>query len=227
METASKASGMQEILAAAKEEGVSVLEGCKVLSIGTNAVTVDREGMELAISCDGCIAEGTYSASLPADEAGILVTTSAKVNNLISAITAGKEAAVAMDKMLRGEEATLTGVTTLKTVSAEKVRERNGYLKKNPNKLKLSKPAAERVADFESYERIMTEAEAIAEAARCLNCGCGEGCQLCKTICTDFAPEVADTDTMHIRKEECVACGMCYNRCPNGNIEMVNLGYTV
>ena len=71
------------------------------------------------------------------------------------------------------------------------------------------------------------DAEAIAEACRCLKCGCGEGCQLCKTICTDFAPEISGVDTVHIRKEECVACGMCFNRCPNGNIEMVNLGYTV
>ena len=93
----------------------------------------------------------------------------------------------------------------------------------------VRKRIMENLAKFypELYERIMTEAEAIAEAARCLNCGCGEGCQLCKTICTDFAPEVAGVDTMNIRKEECVACGMCYNRCPNGNIEMVNLGYTV
>ena len=80
---------------------------------------------------------------------------------------------------------------------------------------------------FDTYERVMTEEEAIKEASRCLNCGCGEGCQLCKTICTDFAPEISDVDTMHIRKEECVACGMCFNRCPNGNIEMVNLNYTV
>ena len=72
-----------------------------------------------------------------------------------------------------------------------------------------------------------TALQMIAEAARCLNCGCGEGCQLCKTICTDFAPEVAGVDTMNIRKEECVACGMCFNRCPNGNIEMVNLGQKV
>ena len=86
---------------------------------------------------------------------------------------------------------------------------------------------AERVKNFDTFRRVMTEEEAIAEASRCLQCGCGEGCQLCKTICTDFAPEIIDADTMHIRKEECVACGMCFNRCPNGNIEMVDLGYTV
>ena len=93
--------------------------------------------------------------------------------------------------------------------------------------MKLEAAAEDRVRNFDAYTRVMTEAEAVKEASRCLNCGCGEGCQLCKTICTDFAPQIIDTDTMHICKEDCVACGMCYNRCPNGNIEMVNLGYTV
>ena len=100
----------------------------------------------------------------------------------------------------------------------------NMSLKKNPM------PAQEpdvRNKNFDEVALGYTEEMALDEAARCLNCGCGEGCQLCKTICTDFAPEVAGVDTMHIKKEECVACGMCYNRCPNGNIEMVNLGYTV
>ena len=223
----SKAGFIQESLAAAAEEGVSVLENCSILEIDADKVVLDREGMELTLSCNSVILANTYTTALPADDAGILVSTSAKITNVISAITAGKEAALAIDKMIRGEEATVECITSLKTVSAEKVRSRNGYLKKDAHKLKLNKPAAERIADFESYTRIMTEAEALAEAARCLNCGCGEGCQLCKTICTDFAPEVAGTDTMHIRKEECVACGMCFNRCPNGNIEMVNLGYTV
>ena len=71
-------------------------------------------------------------------------------------------------------------------------------------------------------EVTLTEEEALAEAGRCLNCGCGEGCQLCKTICTDFAPFIEGVDRMCIDKEECVACGMCFNRCPNHNIEMVN-----
>ena len=105
--------------------------------------------------------------------------------------------------------------------------ERTGYLKKDMNTLSLEKDAVTRTEGFDVYERVMTEEEAIKEASRCLNCGCGEGCQLCKTICTDFAPEISDVDTMHIRKEDCVACGMCFNRCPNGNIEMVNLNYTV
>ena len=115
----------------------------------------------------------------------------------------------------------------MKTVNPEMVRRRTGYLKGDPNPLNLTDGAPVRRRSFAPYTRTMTEEEARKEAARCLNCGCGEGCQLCKTICTDFAPEIVDADTLHIRKEECVACGMCFNRCPNGNIEMVNLGEKV
>ena len=74
---------------------------------------------------------------------------------------------------------------------------------------------------------IQTEAEAMQEAGRCLKCGCGEGCQLCKTICTDFAPYIAGEDCLAIAPSECVACGMCFNRCPNRNIEMINKGQKV
>lgn len=224
---ASKASGIAENLTAAKEEGVSILENSACTEIRNNSVAICRDGVDMVVSCDKVILANNYTAVVPADETGILVTTSAKIGNVIAAITAGKEAAVVIDKMILGDNATLEGIGSLKTVSAEKVRERNGYLKKDPHKVKLDAAPAERIANFDAYKRIMTEAEALAEAARCLNCGCGEGCQLCKTICTDFAPEVAGVDTMHIVKEECVACGMCFNRCPNGNIEMVNLGYTV
>jgi Pyruvate/2-oxoacid:ferredoxin oxidoreductase delta subunit len=73
---------------------------------------------------------------------------------------------------------------------------------------------------------ILTEQDAVAEASRCLNCGCGEGCQHCKTICCIFAAEIADDGTMRIDKDECVACGMCYYGCPNKNIEMVKLSLT-
>ena len=224
---APKATGIQEALTAAIEEGVSLIENAAVTAIEEGKISFTRDGMELTVSCTKCILAGNYTASAMADTAGNLLTSSAKITNVISAITAGKEAAVAIDKMIRGDDATLAGIGTLKTVSAELVRKRNGYIKKNPNKLKLDKAPADRIADFAAYKRLMTEAEAIAEATRCLNCGCGEGCQLCKTICTDFAPEIIDQDTMNIRSEKCVACGMCYNRCPNGNIEMVNLGYTV
>ena len=220
----SKRSADVEALTAAKEEGVTLLDGARVICAENGILTLDKDGAEMLLPFDKLIVENVYEQALPQ---GDVVMTSQKIVNVISAISAGKNAAAVIDRNIRGDEATLTEVSSVKTVSAEKVRQRTGYLKRDMNPVKLADQAETRKTNFEPYTRVMTEAEALKEASRCLNCGCGEGCQLCKTICTDFAPEIIDADTMHIRSEKCVACGMCFNRCPNGNIEMVNLGYTV
>ena len=241
-----KGTADREALQLAQEEGVVLLDNASVTSISSDAVSLERGGMTMNIPCGQVILVNDYVAdndvlgdveikngfvkitagqtSIPGVYAGGNAVRSA---NVITAIAAGKNAAAVIDKDIRGEAATLVGVPATKTVNPEIVRQRTGYLKKDAGKLELNAPAAERIAGFDISERVMTEEEAQKEASRCLNCGCGEGCQLCKTICTDFAPEIIDADTMHIRKEECVACGMCFNRCPNGNIEMVNLGHTV
>ena len=242
----SKGSADQETLALAQEEGVVLLDNAKVTAISADCVSVERDGIAMTIPCAQTVIANEYVADAEAlgdveMKNGFVKIAAGKTSieglyaggnavrsaNVITAIAAGKNAAAVIDKDIRGEAATLEGVPATKTVNPEIVRQRTGYLKKDSNKLNLNAPAAERIAGFDNPERVMTEAEAQKEASRCLNCGCGEGCQLCKTICTDFAPEIIDADTMHIRKEECVACGMCFNRCPNGNIEMVDLGYTV
>ena len=219
-------SGEAQMLAEAKEEGVAVLDKVQIVSQDSGSISFVKDGMQLSLSCDQVIVENEYVTALPEGDDYLMVS-SEKIRNIISAIAAGKNAAAAMDKAIRGDQATIQGIGTVKTVNAEMVRKRSGYLKRDINPVKVNKSAQERKADFASYSRVLTEEEALKEASRCLNCGCGEGCQLCKTICTDFAPEVADTDTMHIRKEACVACGMCFNRCPNGNIEMFNTGIKV
>ncbi len=205
-----KLSYDREVLALAREEGVAVLEGAEVLEILPGKIRLEQAGILMELSCGQ-----------------VLIGTGSKAGNIAAAIAAGKNGAAAIDRRIMGENGALKPVGEVRTVSLELVRKRTGYLKRDPNPVRLNRPAEERIAGFEFQSRVMTEEEARKEAARCLNCGCGEGCQLCKTICTDFAPEISDTDTMHIRREECVACGMCYNRCPNGNIEMVDLGQQV
>lgn len=223
----SKRSGDKEVLDLAKEEGVVLLDNASQIQMVKDGISFVKEGAAMTLGCDQVLVENEYVTRLPAADGDFLMMSSARITNVISAITAGKNAALAIDQTLRGDEATLQPIPATKTVNPEIVRRRTGYLKRDINPVKLAAKAEERVQNFKPYKRVMTEEEAVKEASRCLNCGCGEGCQLCKTICTDFAPEVADTDTMHIRKEECVACGMCFNRCPNGNIEMINLGVTV
>ena len=235
-----------ETLALAEAEGVTLIDNADVREIGDNAITLVRGGATLTLPYGDVILANGYVADIEAigsveEKRGFVKIINARTNvegvyaggnavrsaNVITAISAGKNAASVIDNDIMGDKATLDGVVAVKTVNSELVRERTGYLKKDMNALSLEADADARKETFDVYERVMTEEEAVKEASRCLNCGCGEGCQLCKTICTDFAPEVSDVDTMHIRKEECVACGMCFNRCPNGNIEMVNLNYTV
>lgn len=237
-----KSSYDKETLTAAQKEGVVLIDGVDVTDISESQISLNRSGVDMMLSYDQVIISNEYEAD---DDVlgnveiknGFIKISNARTNlegiyaggnavrsaNVITAIAAGKNAAAVIDSDLRGEDATLEGVAVTKTVNPEIVRQRTGYLKKDNNALNLAAPTN----NFEVYERVMTEEEAQKEAMRCLNCGCGEGCQLCKTICTDFAPEIIDADKLNIRKEECVACGMCFNRCPNGNIEMVNLGYTV
>lgn len=220
-----------EQLRLAKEEGAAILEGAQLKSIGAGTACILNAGMEMQLNCGQVILAEDRLAdeSILGAEEGFVVKGGSLTGsgNIIAAITSGKNAAAAIDSALRGEAAVIQPVARVNTVSAEAVRKRVGYLKKDMHPLKLDRSPAERIADFGPVRRAMLEEEARKEAERCLKCGCGEGCQLCKTICTDFAPEVIAPDTMHIREGDCVACGMCFNRCPNNNIEMVNLGVTV
>jgi CO dehydrogenase/acetyl-CoA synthase alpha subunit len=64
---------------------------------------------------------------------------------------------------------------------------------------------------------------AVCEASRCLGCGCGEGCTRCIDVCIEFAIGLSG-DQVSIDSENCIACGICYNCCPNRNIDMHSTG---
>ncbi len=130
---------------------------------------------------------------------------------IVAACAKGVNEAARVDKELMGDKAVLTGVESVTPVKKDNVLSRNGY-----------------IGDTKKAEaEIKTVEDAIKEASRCLKCGCGEGCQLCKTICSEFAIYNPSIDKIEIHGDECVACGMCFNRCPNKNIEMVNTGEKV
>ena len=84
------------------------------------------------------------------------------------------------------------------------------------------RPAAERKTDFEVYDSGLTEEQAVAEASRCLSCGCGIGCDLCATICNVFAISFNEQiGCYEVDPDKCVGCGLCIQLCPNHNIEML------
>ncbi len=190
------------IAATGQKPDSSVLEG----------LTTDKRGMAV-------INLSTGATSLDAVFAGGDVT---NVATVIAAIADGKKAACSIDRLLAGEDAVLEYEQEYPVVSKEAVLKRSGYFKDEEGGNLYTMDGNQRIENFNTYLRTLTDEEAVKEAARCLNCGCGEGCGLCASICSEFAIRLKVPDEWEINSEECVACGMCYNRCPNGNIEMVN-----
>jgi len=130
---------------------------------------------------------------------------------LVAACAKGVNEAARIDKEIAGDKAVINAVEAVTAVKKDDVLKRNGY-----------------IGETKKAEADITSAEqAMKEAGRCLKCGCGEGCQLCRTICSEFAIYNPEADVIEIHGDECVACGMCYNRCPNGNIEIINKGIEV
>jgi len=242
-------SGLQEQAALAAEEGVRFLENAALVEATAGGADILLGGVTVRYPCDRVIAADTARVDegalggIAVERGGIKAAAATgetgapgvfaggdavRRGSVIAAIASAKRAAAAMDRLIRGKNAVLSGIPPVQTVDRERVLRRSGYIKKNESQIRLvPREPQERKRDFLPDTRVMTEEEARAEAARCLNCGCGEGCQLCKTICTEFAPFIRSADTLEISRKDCVACGMCYNRCPNGNIEMVNLGVEV
>jgi NADPH-dependent glutamate synthase beta subunit-like oxidoreductase/dihydroorotate dehydrogenase len=168
--------------------------------------TVEADEKTLATSVDGVFAGGDCVLG---------------PKNVISAIAQGKRAAVSIDRYLTGDDAFLTYDLPQQEVELEEVLQRHG------DKVRAWRPEValraplERVKDFEAYEPVLTEEQALAEASRCLACGCGAGCQICYDICKQFAYEIDDGGRVEIDEEKCVACGVCAIRCPNKLIDMV------
>jgi coenzyme F420-reducing hydrogenase delta subunit/NAD-dependent dihydropyrimidine dehydrogenase PreA subunit len=91
-------------------------------------------------------------------------------------------------------------------------------------------PGETRVGDFSEIERGFTEAEARAEAQRCMACTTGafadeERCAACLTcvrICPFGVATVTNTATMP--EEKCQACGLCAAVCPAAAIALKRYG---
>jgi NADPH-dependent glutamate synthase beta subunit-like oxidoreductase/coenzyme F420-reducing hydrogenase delta subunit len=91
-------------------------------------------------------------------------------------------------------------------------------------------PPERRVKDFSELDRAYTEAEALAEAKRCLACTTGalvdeQKCAACLT-CVRICPfGVATVDkTAIMPAEKCQACGLCAAYCPAAAIALKRFG---
>jgi len=133
--------------------------------------------------------------------------------NVIGAIADGKRAAASIDIKIAGDDAVLSYDKPKVMADKELVLLRSA-----------DKPRAWRPKLDNNPDMILTREQAVAEASRCLACGCGAGCEVCKDICKMFAYTIDKNGQTILDEEKCVACGMCIWRCPNNNIEMIQTG---
>ncbi len=143
-------------------------------------------------------------------------------DNIISAVASGRKAAGSVDKYLANNNAVLESMKQLNRVDKNSILQRKGNTERSSGvKIYVESPG-ERSQNFELYSRTFTEEEAVSEAKRCLNCGCGDGCFVCVDICNSFAINNVGGKPF-IDNEECVGCGVCLWQCPNKNIEMIKI----
>lgn len=140
--------------------------------------------------------------------------------NIISAVAAGKRAAVSIDRLLSGKD------SFLEYDPDEAEADKDAALRRNADMPRAARAAVRtlspggRVKNFREYRKPMTAAAAVEEAKRCLACGCGAGCEICKDICKMSAYLMSEAGRIEIDADKCVACGMCIHRCPNSVIDM-------
>ncbi len=109
----------------------------------------------------------------------------------IDAVATGREAAVSIDRMFKGQDLS-EGRETHSVIAPMPDDLANIELTKRYRPHEL--PASERVTNFNEVEAVMSEAEAIAEAKRCLSCGVCSECLMCVSACKAEAINHDDMD---------------------------------
>jgi len=139
---------------------------------------------------------------------------------VVEAIAAGKNAARSIDAYLRGRPIERSEYEKKSEVVSLRHILRTREVAAQERIPIARKPAAQAVRSFDEVEESYSETEAMAEAGRCLACGCGEGCGLCEKVCLHSA--VASENGFEVvDPEKCEGCGLCAELCPNSTIELV------
>jgi heterodisulfide reductase subunit A len=151
-------------------------------------------------------------------------------STVIEAIAAGKEAAISIDRYLRGKSRPRTveqaAVTELPADAAARV------IKINRQEMPRQ-PVSQRKGNFKLIEQGYDEFTAIREASRCLSCAAAARivstsrcatCLTCLRICPYGAPHLNSQGEVEIADVRCIACGLCATECPASVIELTRPG---
>ncbi|MBR4614114.1 MAG: molybdopterin oxidoreductase, partial [Kiritimatiellae bacterium] len=159
----------------------------------------------------------------------------------IGAIAQANEAALAVDAYLRGSE-----YRPVEHIRSEREVTEKDYADR-PKVARAAmpqRPAAERRSDFKEVNLGFSPETAMAEAKRCLECGCHDyfDCKLIRyanMLRTDtkrlrgaFHPGFVETDLVSIERNQrkCITCGQCVRVCEDiakkGLLGLVGRGFT-
>ncbi len=139
----------------------------------------------------------------------------------VRAMASGRQAALAVDCYLRGEQMAAAqpdgrmDVGELLATTAEEIKRLE----------RQEMPAlalGERLGNFNLIELGYTEILAVKEAQRCLRCGAGAeyledkcaACLTCVRVCPYGAPIATIAGSIDIRADQCQSCGICIVECP-------------
>ncbi len=210
-------NGTSAFLRALAEEKVPVVAGVDNIALQGNQIVFmqKRPRMSMTMECQ-IVVNAVESFEKTQPQKNVFTDRECSLSPA-QLIACGKKAAAAIDGCLFGQKAIINPIIHRPVVKTQDVLSRSPY-RPEEKPIRRKKPDS-----FTLY----TDEQASAEASRCLRCGCGEGCDLCHTICCEFAISLNKNREIVIDSQKCVACGMCYNRCPNKNIEMLSTGVMV
>jgi NADPH-dependent glutamate synthase beta subunit-like oxidoreductase len=177
------------------------------------------EGGWVKADGDGAISDGAASESATSESKVYAGGDALSLGLVTIAIYQGRHAAEAIHRRFRGlepeEESKLPSVKSDRVMLQwyqEALRNQAAKLAAGE---RLSKP-------WDEFTPTLTEAEAIAEARRCMSCGSCFDCGNCWSYCQDQAviKSVTPGEPYRFKLEFCNGCNKCKENCPCGLIEM-------
>lgn len=196
-----------------------------IAAIGQKVVPDGLDGLELTAKNTIVADVNNFTTNLPGVFAG-----GDGINRgpdiAIAAIGHGKKAARSINAYLAGENLTFTKpfLVERKNVTAETL----AHIEKQPRVEMPHVAAADRKTNFREINVGFTESQAVAEANRCLSCGCNAVFD-CKLLAYanryQVEPEKLSGGEVHHRREQddhpfiernidkCVLCGLCVRVC--------------